>query len=117
MVNPFYKIQIFDWVLQSWPQKHFNVNRPIRLIRFLIKLSKTLRNLSFNCALQASSGLPWNLKLKGRSCTFFGLLAHQVSFATSFTIIGCPLACFCPLEHFLVDRETKEFLLFINCVV
>ena len=47
MVNPFYKIQIFDWVLQSWPQKHFNVNRPIRLIRFLIKLSYTLRNLSF----------------------------------------------------------------------
>ena len=37
---------------------------------------------------------------------FFGIILTKVSFATSFTVISDPLAYICPLEHFLVDKET-----------
>ena len=36
----------------------------------------------------------------------FGIILTKVSFETSFIVISYPLACLCPLEHFLVDKET-----------
>ena len=35
-------------------------------------------------------------------------ISHQSIFCNKFhhNQLQCPLACFCPLEHFLVDKET-----------